>query len=192
MKKIIGFDIDGVLTTSDGRPWEEELIAYFQLARIEDPEKKDMQTRYGLTREQMDEFFSIRSHFVFPRLTMREGANTFLQELKALDFTIILITARTNSPETPKWLKANQIPYDLLVHSHDKLPPCLEHDVQLFIEDNFGNAASVASAGIPALLMDTDYNRMEILPHGVHRVHDYAEVREYILGQELYLRRQVG
>jgi uncharacterized HAD superfamily protein len=178
MKKIIGFDIDGVLTTPDHHPWEDELLAYFQLEQQPDSEMGNMMGRYGLTREQMQDFFSTRSHFVFPKLTMREGANLFLQELKSLGFTIILITARTNSPETPRWLEQHQISYDLLVHEHDKLDPCVNHGLQLFVEDNYENAKAISPA-IPVLLMDTVYNRLEDLPN-VHRVHDYAEIRDFV------------
>lgn len=178
MQKIIGFDIDGVLTTPDSRPWENELLAYFQLEPRPDSEVGDLMGRYGLTREQMLNFFHTRSHSVFPQLTMRDGANTLLQELKSLDFTIILITARTNSPETPKWLERHQIPYDLLVHEHDKLEPCLQHGLQLFVEDNYENARSISTT-IPVLLMDTEYNRLEELPN-VHRVQHFTDVRNFI------------
>lgn len=178
MQKIIGFDIDGVLTTPDSNPWEEELVDYFQLERRPNSEMGDMMGRYGLTREQMQDFFSTRSHFVFPKLTMREGANHFLQDLKSLGFTIILITARTNSPETPKWLERHQIPYDLLIHEHDKLEPCVKYGLQLFVEDNYENAKAISTA-MPVLLMDTVYNRLEDL-NNVHRVQNYDQIRDFV------------
>lgn len=178
MQKIIGFDIDGVLTTSDIRPWEDELITYFNLERRPDPEIGDMMGRYELTREQMQEFFHTRSHYVFPKLMMRNGASTLLQELKSLGFTIILITARTDSPETPRWLERHQIPYDVLIHEHDKLEPCVKHGLQLFVEDNYENARSILTA-MPVLLMDTPYNRLDAVPN-VHRIHHFTDVRDFI------------
>lgn len=187
MNKIIGFDIDGVLTVPEQHLWEEDLCSYFQLEPQPNPEMGDILGRYQLTREQIREFFAARSHFIFPKLIMREGANVFLQELKALGFTIILVTARTDSPETPKWLARNRIPYDLLVHEHDKLEPCLRHGLRLFVEDNYENAKAVSTA-IPVLLMDTVYNRLADLPN-VHRVYNYNEIRDFVLP---FFTRQVS
>lgn len=188
MQKIIGFDIDGVLTTPDRIPWEQEIISYFNLNPDMYPEKDELRERYGLSEEQMQDFFHTRSHFVFPKLTAREAASPFLHELKAQGFTIILITARTDSPETPKWLARHDIPYDLLIHSHDKLPPCLEHGVELFIEDNLANAESVSTA-IPVLLIDAEYNRVNELQKDVFRMYNFFEVRQFVAD---YFSRQIA
>ena len=179
MQKIIGFDIDGVLTTPESAPWEEELTAYFNIPIQLDPDEGRLRDKYGFTDKQMQEFFHTRSHFVIPKLIMREGANSYLQELKAQGFTIVVITARTESPETPKWLAKNDIPYDLLIHAEEKLTPCLEHGLQLFVEDNLSNAEAI-SAEIPVLLMDVEYNRVENLPKGVFRVYNFNEIRQFV------------
>lgn len=188
MQKIIGFDIDGVLTTPDRIPWEQEMVSYFKLDPAMYPEKDELRERFGLSEEQMQDFFHTRSHFVFPKLTVREAASPFLHELKAQGFTIILITARTESPETPKWLARHDIPYDLLVHAHDKLPSCLEHGVKLFVEDNLNNAQAV-SAELPVLLIDAEYNRVDDLPKGVFRMYNFVEVRQFVAD---YFSRQIA
>lgn len=181
MKKIIGFDIDGVLTDEKGsHHWEEELVKYFDLEIVEDDDNNRLEARYKLTEEQMIDFFKNRSHFVFPKLTMRSGANTLLQELKEAGFTIILVTARTSKPETAQWLQDHQIPYDLLIEeSEEKLEPCVANGLQLFVEDTYKNAEAV-SVAMPVLLMNTDYNQVESMPDNIYRVQDFDEIRDFV------------
>ncbi len=180
MNKVIGFDIDGVLTDGDGTIWEEELIAYFDLKPETNVNNEPMKVRYNISNDEMNTFFENRSHFVFPQLIMRPGANTLLQELKEIGYTVILITARTISPETPRWLKNNNIPYDLLINQHDKLDPCVANNLQLFVEDTVSNALEISTV-MPVLLMNTSYNQGVELTDNIYRMDNFNDIRTFIL-----------
>jgi uncharacterized HAD superfamily protein len=63
----------------------------------------------------------------------------------------ILVTshrAAESNEATARWLDAIGLPYDLLHCSHDKVPHCVEHEVDLLIDDAPANLESALDAGI--------------------------------------------
>jgi len=94
------------------------------------------------------------------------------------------ITARGNFfPEarahTLHWFEKNRIPFQSIHFEHEKHVAAKELGVELFIEDNAGNALALAAIGVPVLLMDAPWNQNVAHPL-ITRVQDWHEIKEHI------------
>ncbi|WP_408956322.1 5' nucleotidase, NT5C type [Natroniella sp. ANB-PHB2] len=163
MRKIIGVDIDGVLTAEgkgEDNIWHQTICNYFDLTE----RKEDVYNfgdAYGLTDEQIEEFMEANSSKIYEGADSSPYAKEVLNRLKKKDFTIILVTARTDTHNqlTAKWLKRHQIPYDELIHNENKAEACQKKGINLFIDDMLANVLAVKEIGVEALLMDMHHNR---------------------------------
>lgn len=53
---------------------------------------------------------------------------------------------------------------------------CKHENIDIFVEDNLNNALSIASVGIPSLLLDQPWNKDDDLPDMVKRVYSWEEI----------------
>jgi len=188
---IIGFDFDDVLFDLMGPmvPWHNEQFGT-TLTRDE-YYTFDLDKVWKCTGDEawdrVEKFYQTDLH------TNSQPVAGALAGMKALkkDHRFIIITARAASQEgqVRAWLDIH-FPgvFDEVVFTNHfnkdglkrtKSSVCLELDVKLFVEDAIHNAEDVAGVGIPVLLMDTPWNRVE-LPSLVTRVKSWEEVVEKI------------
>jgi uncharacterized HAD superfamily protein len=137
---------------------------------------------FGLDRAQLDSFIMSRELEIIEEALPVPGAGETINQL-ARNYGIYLVSARTPvySEKTADWLDRHNISRHglILLGQHDKRAACQDLRVDLFIEDNFKNAAQLSSCGIPVLLMDATYNRKK-LPDMVTRVFGWQEIKDYI------------
>ncbi|MCK8817293.1 hypothetical protein MWH28_07950 [Natroniella sulfidigena] len=163
MEKIIGVDIDGVLTAEgegEDNIWHQTICNHFNLTE----RKEDVYhfgDAYGLTDKQVEEFMEIHSPKIYESADSRPHAKEVLKRLQEKGFTIILVTARIDKRNqlTLNWLEKHQIHYDELIHNEDKAEACQQKGIELFIDDMLANVLAVKDAGVEALLMDMHHNR---------------------------------
>ena len=169
----IGIDIDGVLT--DIEQYQIDLgtkYLYFKGgARIENLNAYYSKDLFGISEEDDDEFWR---QIIFDYVTKepaRKFAGEVIQKLKDEGNEIYIITARgsdlsyTNIKRKEmhelvmKWLKDNSIYYDkILFTPEDKLEICLEHQIDIMIEDKPQNIFDI-STQIPVICFHANYNR---------------------------------
>ena len=99
-----------------------------------------------------------------------KDCSKYIKLLKEEGNTIYIISGRDNGEYsdpynmTKNWLEKYDIVYDKLFlvdayNSHSKTEICLEHNVDVMIDDSKRMCKDIKDNGIRALLMDTPYNR---------------------------------
>ena len=176
MQLRIGVDIDGVV--SDSYPfWLGELNKYFN-KDIKELYCYELQLIFDVPGEEMNNFFVENLETLFTVPKPMPGASGALGVLRR-EHEIVLVTARREEEEeiTRRWLSAHQIPFDklMMVGDRSKAEICLEQGIEFFIEDYDLNARLIAATGIPVIIFDATYNRME-LPDTIVRCHNWGQI----------------
>ncbi|MGM0446069.1 MAG: 5' nucleotidase, NT5C type [Bacillota bacterium] len=185
-KRIIGIDIDGVITDENGlynrNIWHHYLCNYIgkELKRKENI--YNIYEAYDLSKEVLDNFLKEKLKDIYIDLLPNEGVKEVLEDLKENDFTIVLITARDEKYReiTETWLNKYGIVYDKLIHRVNKVPCAKNEDIQLFIEDDQNNAESFLNNGIGVILFDKKHNRDSKDIKNKYRVNNWQEAEELI------------
>lgn len=186
IKKIIGVDIDGVIT-DESHPndniWHHELCQYLgqNIKRIKDSYHLDQ--AYDLPLGLINAFLEQELTNIYHKVRPLTGAIETLQELAEQGFKVILITARHDEHRsiTEEWLHRHQIPYSALLHDDDKAPRAVQRNIKLFIEDNAHNAEQISEKNIPVLLMNKYHNKYLSENEKIIRVDTWSKIREFIL-----------
>ncbi len=183
--KILGVDIDGVLT-DENHPndniWHNALCEFLgrDIKRIKDAYY--FHEAYELTDNEIQLFLDDKLDNIYSQAKVVPGAKETLNDLKKMGFQVILITARNTSFKelSRKWLMKNGIPFSELIHNDNKTPVALNKNIQLFIEDNAQNASELTRAGINVILVNKYHNRY--LPENprLERVDTWQEIREKV------------
>ncbi|AGB41313.1 hypothetical protein Halha_1368 [Halobacteroides halobius DSM 5150] len=182
MNKIIGVDIDAVLTdegTGTDNIWHQKICNYFNLEERKE-QVYDFRDAYGLTLEEIEEFMATEGRKIFANVSPLTEAKEVLADLQQQGCTIILVTARAkeHNQVTLDWLDEHQIPFDKLIHSEEKANICQAEGIELFIDDRVSNLLPIKELGIPVLLMDMDHNQSFKGP--IPRVHNWQEIKEQL------------
>lgn len=164
MQKIAAVDIDGVLnyypqTWVDfvNRHLNEQFSDLYDIkANLPYAEYKALKAKY-------------RTCGIKQVLTVRDGAQAFLDELHYKGYYIILITKRPIAEynellmQTTMWLKLSDLRYDFLYFSENKHLDIIQKfkGITFMIEDNRKNANEVAKQGYKVFLLDNEYNQGE-------------------------------
>ncbi|NLK09069.1 MAG: hypothetical protein GX316_10315 [Firmicutes bacterium] len=185
-KRIIGIDIDGVLTHElvDGvNIWQREVEAYFPGLELVEPSFA-FTTAYGISAEKAQEFMENRAEKIFAEVPPQTGAKHLLDRLMSLDFTVHLITARQSrySEVTKNWLKKHKLPYTGLWFQESKGVLCHSLGVEVFVDDYWENCIDIQSYGIVTLLMSAHHNLACTPQKGIHRVENWREIEKFIAG----------
>lgn len=169
----IGIDIDNVISNFN----EELLKAYIEhdkeLRNTGIINKNAPYIRDGMfdwTDEEEKNFYKENIERIAINLKAIEGASKYIKKLKQDGHTIYIISGRDNGEYsdpykmTKNWLEKYDIVYDKLFlvdayNSHSKTEICLEHNVDVMIDDSKRMCKDIKDNGIRALLMDTPYNR---------------------------------
>jgi uncharacterized HAD superfamily protein len=183
MNKIIGVDIDAVLTAEgmgEENIWHRHLCDYFDLDGKLNNEY-DFTKAYGIDEEEIKEFMATRGMKVFREVPPRPDSITVLTELKERNYTIILVTAREAelNDVTANWLEQHQIPYDELIHSDEKADISQQKNIELFIDDRLANLIPIKKRlQIPVFLMTMTHN--QDYTGAIPRVTSWLEIKEKI------------
>ena len=146
-----------------------------------------LEALYGWDRQTKLKFFNTYYKNVLEECTMLPNANKVIQKLRENGHTIHFITARLMNIKdcdtekiTRESLKSFNIPYDSLsLHISDKLTFCIEHGIDLLIEDSYETCKQLADNGIKSILMTTKMNE-NIDSNGITRVNNWEQIYEEI------------
>jgi uncharacterized HAD superfamily protein len=170
----LGIDIDNVISLTDpairglfrdlwGVRLDQEQVVHYQYRRC------------GVTVEQERAALEVFRERTCTELEVVPGAIESLRLLQGR-YRLVLVTSRNPviMEKTRDWLRAREVPHDLLVF--DEAKHRTGHDFDFFIEDNGDFAMSLAEAGISTFLFDYPWNRW-VEPHPrIRRVPGWQEV----------------
>ncbi len=187
MNKIIGIDIDGVITREGNEKnniWHNAICEYFG----EDIERKkdvfNFIEAYQLTEKEVKRFIEENIENIYRNVEPAKGVKKTLNYLKKLDFVIFLITARDKKFRTLtlNWMKKYAIPFDSLIHEGNKAPLASEKNIELFIEDNKENAIQLLENDIAVIIKDRYHNRnIDKNYENIFRAKNWKEIKNHIL-----------
>jgi len=171
---ILGVDIDNVISLTDlairgifrdfwGIRLEQDQVVHYQYHRC------------GVTVEQEQAALEIFRDATCSELEVVPGAIESLRLLHSR-YRLVLVTSRNPAirQKTQDWLRAHDVPHDLLVF--EKAKHETGHDFDFFIEDNGEFAVSLAEAGIPTFLFDYPWNRWVGAHPRIARVSGWRDV----------------
>ena len=169
----IGVDIDNVISNFDDALMAAYLEHGKELGGKGAVNANASSIRRGMfdwSEEEEQAFYDGNIERVAKTLGVIEGAKEYLDKLRADGHEIYIITARANSDYTEphgmtkEWLARHGICYDVLIltDSRDrkgKTPVCLQHGIDVMIDDSVHVCMDCLENGVPAVLMDTWFNR---------------------------------
>ncbi len=156
-KKSIGVDVDGVLADSYSK-WLQEAEKRYGIKAF----KKDI-TRYeisevftGVTRSQVLEDWRIIWDD-YGAIQMEDQDIPSIMDNLHGKFNICITTANP-SPNIPKWLRENKIPYDRFIHVQSHLEKHRLDGISIYVDDFHEVVQSVANNGKTAIILRQPYN----------------------------------
>lgn len=132
-------------------------------------------------------FYKNNIERIAKKLGVIEGAKEYIDKLHDDGHIICIITGRDNGEYTEpynmtkKWLEDNNIYYDSLIltdayDKHAKTKECLEHNIDIMIDDSVRICSDCIENGITTILMDTPYNKYS----NIQRVKSWKEFYRYV------------
>lgn len=183
--KIIGIDLDDTITDIRDSMHESAFkFAKEKGLKLIDETKYLVGEKYGLTNDELDEFFKNYRIKIVENAKVRSDAREVLTKLIDLGYKIIIITARSSKNYdnpyefTKKWLDSNQIPYTkLIVNGKDKKVICEKENVSIFIDDMPSNCLDVAElSNVKVYIMDNVDNYLQ--NNRIKRIYNFKELYE--------------
>lgn len=183
----IGIDIDNVISNFDTVLFDEFLKHDKELRNIGvvNPNLYITNGMFDWTLEELDCFYQANIERIAQNLDVIDEAKEMIQRLKDGGNTIIIITSRDNGDYTHpyemtyEWLNKKGIVFDELILVHtplEKVEVVQDKSIDIMIDDSIKVCVGLIKVGIPAILMDTPYNRnIDVL-----RAKDWKEIYEYI------------
>lgn len=161
----IGVDIDGVL--ADSVPF----IASWLRQQFPEVTVADVLQLHTPGREAYSNYFDRFEDRIYREVPVMPGARRALQQLSRFG-RIYVVSARTPRvrPATEAWLASSGLVYDELrmLSGGDKGAVAREIGLDVFVEDQAHNAAAIAGAGIPVVMMAAPYNASYLAPGVSH------------------------
>ncbi len=190
--KNIGFDLDDVLLDFCDALLKHLNAKYNKDVKREAINHYFVEDFFGIPRsegrELFDNFFFHEDHL---HAVPVSGAQEVIESLSK-DSNLHIITAK---PEilrdiTLTWLRTHYPERFSSVHfanfftdTHEKRKKseiCLEHNIDIFVDDSYETAIDVSSVGIPVLLFDAPWNQQDYLPKGVTRIYSWRDIEKEI------------
>lgn len=182
----IGIDIDGVLTDviryacDYGSKYFYEKYGKLDI-NMDSWSLKDM---FNVNDEEDKEcWLSIVENYAANE-SSRPFASEIIKKMKNDGNSIYIITARgaekwddvdgCMNNIVKYWLKHNEIEYDYLIFSKDKLEMCKKYNIDIMIEDKTENINSV-STQIPVICFDANHNR-NLKGENIYRAYSWYDV----------------
>lgn len=188
----IGIDIDNCISNFDDILLKEYLKHDKELRNTGIINKNPEYLRKGMfdwTEEEEKSFYNANIEKFAKKLKPLEDAAFYIKKLKDDGNEIYIITGRNNGEYknpyklTEEWLNKYGIIYDKLIltdayDKHSKTEVCLEHSIDLMIEDSTKISLDLISNGIKVYTMNTRYNQKV---QNLDRVSRWKEIYEKIL-----------
>lgn len=188
MKPLIGIDFDDILYDFYSTLLHYHALVHGGNYKREQMIQYEVQHLWGGTPQEamslIMEFLETDAHHNGPLVV---GAKEGIRELQKIA-RMMIVTSRPRSSEgvTRRLLELHfpGVFEDVVFISHygsskghklTKGHVCKEKGIQAFVEDALHNAESVASVGVPVVLLDAPWNQGP-LPVGVTRVHNWNEI----------------
>lgn len=162
----IAIDIDDTITQVDRASAVEKYIAEKGLPfHIVNPDAHTLLELCDWQREEVTRFMKAGGNELFLNAPVRKGARETIEKWKAAGHEIIILTSRI-----PEWFKdpvgdsraqldENRIPYDEVVADvFEKGEYCIEHGIEVLIEDNFSICKKAQELGIKAVMVVDKHN----------------------------------
>lgn len=185
MKKIIGIDIDGVITDEihpNKNVWHNALCEFLgrEIERVKDSYYFD--EAYNLSSDTINAFLKKNHANIYREAKLAKGAKETINYLYKNGFHIHLITAREPEFEeiTREWIIKQGIEYTSLIHEVDKAPLAVKKGIELFIEDNAFNSLELSKKNIYVLLINKYHNLNMQNTDKITRVDYWSEIKEEI------------
>ena len=197
IERIIGIDIDGVITDETGRYqrniWHHYLCDFLGKEVNKQEDIYNIYHAYDIDKSVIDKFLKNNLTNIYEDLIPLEGVQEVLRDLKEKNFKIVLITAREEKYRevTKRWLSYYNISYDKLVHREDKVPYAKKEGIKLFIEDDQGNAEEFKKNGIDVILFDKKHNRDTDIINDEFRVDNWKQAKD-IIYKHFDLKKKCG
>ena len=186
----IGIDIDNVISNFNDTLLTEYLLHDKELRNSGIINKNADYIRKGMFDWNEDEeinFYKNNIERIAKKLGVIEGAKEYIDKLHDDGHIICIITGRDNGEYTEpynmtkKWLEDNNIYYDSLIltdayDKHAKTKECLEHNIDIMIDDSVRICSDCIENGITTILMDTPYNKYS----NIQRVKSWKEFYRYV------------
>ena len=186
----IGIDIDNVISNFNDTLLTEYLLHDKELRNSGIINKNADYIRKGMFDWNEDEetnFYKNNIERIAKKLGVIEGAKEYIDKLHDDGHIICIITGRDNGEYTEpynmtkKWLEDNNIYYDNLIltdayDKHAKTKQCLEHNIDIMIDDSVRICSDCIENGITTILMDTPYNKYS----NIQRVKSWEEFYRYV------------
>lgn len=187
----IGIDIDNVISNFNDTLLTEYLLHDKELRNSGIINKNADYIRKGMfdwNENEETNFYKNNIERIAKKLGVIEGAKEYIDKLHDDGHIIYIITGRDNGEYTEpynmtkKWLEDNNIYYDDLIltdayDKHAKTKQCLEHNIDIMIDDSVSICSDCVENGITTILMDTPYNRYS----NIQRVKSWKEFYRYVL-----------
>ena len=187
----IGIDIDNVISNFNDTLLTEYLLHDKELRNSGIINKNADYIRKGMfdwNENEETNFYKNNIERIAKKLGVIEGAKEYIDKLHDDGHIICIITGRNNGEYTDpynmtkKWLEDNNIYYDDLIltdayDKHAKTKQCLEHNIDIMIDDSVSICSDCVENGITTILMDTPYNRYS----NIQRVKSWKEFYRYVL-----------
>ena len=187
----IGIDIDDTTVNTVnpmikyGNIFNEEVLkrppVKFNFGEIKD--RYYMNSLFGWTEETKFEFFDMYYKNVLEDCEPLPNASGVISKLKEEANEIIFISSRITSIKgcnaeqiTIDSFNKNGIPFDkIIIGAYDKLEYCLEHNIEVFVDDSLEVLQELSKHGIKCYLMTSPINS-KLATGEVKRVHTWDEI----------------
>lgn len=183
----IGIDIDGVLT-DEHRFIIDYGTKYFNNRNIPYKLHKDIydsEKIFEVTKEQYNEFWKQNLLYYSQNISIRPFASEIINKLKKEDNEVYIITARYFTTYENKdkeqmqnivkeWLDKNNVLYDEIIFSENKLDICKEFNIDIMIEDKPENILGISNE-IPVICYDHPYNE-NLCSKNIIRCHSWYDI----------------
>ena len=186
----IGIDIDNVISNFNEELIKEYLMHDKELRNtgiINENAKYIRNGMFDWTDDEEKTFYKENIERIAKNLKVIKGAKEYIEKLHEDEHLIYIITGRDNGEYskpykmTKEWLDKNYIYYDNLIltdayDKHAKTKKCLEHNIDIMIDDSVSICSDCIENGITTILMDTPYSKYS----NIQRVKNWREFYEYI------------
>ena len=123
---------------------EETFLRYIGWIKTEIPKEE-------IKNKDLTSLWHIVHKRIHKEANARPGAAAFVQWLKSEGWTVVILTyrdLRLAEGYTKEWLEQNDIPYDYLFSSDNKILMCKAWDITHLIEDNINDVITGENSGV--------------------------------------------